>query len=96
MTSKSGHCGNSNFAAASPGSIDANIMVKGDRDIYRDGEKMPARYSDASAALRGFAQSTLASSIVFSAGMNPRLYAYAAEFPISSPTRRPARRKRSC
>ncbi len=66
---------------ALPGSIDANIMVKGDRDIYRDGEKMPARYSDASAALRGFAQSTLTSSIVFSAGTNTRLYAYAAEFP---------------
>lgn len=66
---------------AVPGSIDVNIMAKGDRDIYRDGEKLPPRFSDASAALRGFAQSTLASSIVFSAGMNPRLYGYAAEFP---------------
>jgi hypothetical protein len=66
---------------AVPGSIDVNIMAKGDRDVYRDGEKLPARFSDASAALRGFAQSVLASSIVFSAGMNPRLYGYAAEFP---------------
>ena len=42
---------------AVPGSIDVNIMAKGDRDIYRDGEKLPPRFSDASAALRGFAQS---------------------------------------
>jgi hypothetical protein len=56
-------------------------MAKGDRDLYRDGEKMPARFSDASAALRGFAQSELSSSIVFSAGLNPRLYTYTSEFP---------------
>ncbi|MEN6497357.1 MAG: hypothetical protein ABFD16_23930 [Thermoguttaceae bacterium] len=66
---------------AVPGSIDVNIMVKGDRDIYRNGEKLPAKYSDASAALRGFAESRLHSAIVFSAGMNPRLYSYTAEFP---------------
>ena len=66
---------------ATPGSIDVNIMAKGDRDVYRRGEKLPPRFSDASAALRGFATSELASSIVFSAGMNPRLYGYAAEFP---------------
>jgi hypothetical protein len=66
---------------AVPGSIDVNIMVKGDRDLYRNGEKLPAKYSDASAALRGFAESRLHSAIVFSAGMNPRLYSYTAEFP---------------
>lgn len=66
---------------AVPGSIDVNIMVKGDRDLYRNGEKLPAKYSDASAALRGFAESQLHSAIVFSAGMNPRLYSYTAEFP---------------
>lgn len=65
---------------AVPGSIDVNIMAKGDRDLYRDGQKLPPRFSDASAALRGFAQSELTSSIVFSAGLNPRLYSYAAEF----------------
>lgn len=65
---------------AVPGSIDVNIMSKGDRDLYRNGEKLPAKFSDASAALRGFAESTLASSIVFSAGINPRLYSYVAEF----------------
>lgn len=66
---------------AVPGRIDVNIMVKGDRDAYRHGEKLPAKYSDASAALRGFAESTLRSAMVFSAGMNPRLYNYTAEFP---------------
>jgi len=66
---------------AAPGSIDVNIMSKGDRDVYRDGQKLPSRFSDASAALRGFALSTLNSSVVLSAGMNPRLYSYAAELP---------------
>jgi hypothetical protein len=65
---------------AVPGSIDVNIMSKGDRDIYRNGKKLPAQYSDASAALRGYANSTLTSSIVFSAGMNPRLFSYLANF----------------
>ena len=44
-------------AQAAPGGIDVNIMAKGDRDIYRDGEKLAPQFSDASAALRGFAQS---------------------------------------
>jgi hypothetical protein len=65
---------------AVPGSIDVNIMSKSDRDEYRQGEKLPAKYSIASAALRGYAQSTLRSSIVFSAGFNPRLYSYATDF----------------
>jgi hypothetical protein len=65
---------------AVPGGIDVNIMSKGDRDCYRNGEKMSVIYSDASAALRGFAQSTLRSSMVFSAGFNPRLYGYISEF----------------
>lgn len=65
---------------AVPGSIDVNIMSKGDRDAYRNSEKLPAQFSDASAALRGYALSTLRSSIIFSAGINPRLYGYVAEF----------------
>ncbi|CAN0603433.1 unnamed protein product, partial [Ectocarpus sp. 12 AP-2014] len=36
--------------------------------------------NDAHAALRGFANSKLASSVVLSAGMNPRLYAYIEQF----------------
>ncbi len=62
------------------GRIDVNIMSKGDRDAYVGQEKMPQRYSDALSALRGYAQSDLRSAIVFSAGLNPRLYAYATEF----------------
>ena len=63
-----------------PGTIDVNIMSKGDRDAYRNGEKLSSRFSDASAALRGYAESTVRSSIIFSAGINPRLYGYVAEF----------------
>ena len=65
---------------AVPGSIDVNIMSKVDRDTYRHDEKRSAKFTDASAALRGYAESTLCSSIIFSAGINPRLYSYLAEF----------------
>ena len=65
---------------AVPGSIDVNIMTKLDRDVYWDGKKLPAEFADAMAALRGFANSTLNSSVVFSAGINQRLYTYAATF----------------
>ena len=68
-------------AAVKAGSIDVNIMAKGDREHNRQGVKLPATASDASAALRGYAQSGLRSAIIFSAGMNPRLYSYAASFP---------------
>jgi hypothetical protein len=67
-------------AMAVPGSIDVNIMTKVDRTIYRNGEKLPPEFNDAMSALRGYANSTLRSSIVFSAGMNMRLYGYAARF----------------
>ncbi|MCK4870384.1 MAG: hypothetical protein KAS93_04660 [Gammaproteobacteria bacterium] len=66
--------------AAVPGSIDVNIMTKLDRDNYRDGIKQPLEHSDALAALRGYANSTLNSGIVFSAGFNPRLYGYISQF----------------
>jgi hypothetical protein len=62
------------------GEIDVNIMSKLDRDAFADGEKLPSIYSDAQSALRGFALSDLSSSIVLSAGMNPRLYSYLEEF----------------
>ncbi len=60
-----------------PGSIDVNIMTKTDRDNFdKNGNLLPDG-SDAVSALRGYAKSNLAnSSIVFSAGMNPRLYNY--------------------
>jgi hypothetical protein len=62
------------------GSIDVNIMTKLDREVYRNGEKLPQHYNDAHAALRGFAESDLNSSVVLSAGMNPRLYSYMENF----------------
>lgn len=65
---------------AVPGSVDVNIMTKLDRDVYWNGKQLPAEFADAMAALRGFANSTLNSSVVFSAGINPRLYTYAATF----------------
>ncbi len=65
---------------AVPGSIDVNIMTKLDRVRYRAGRQLPPEFSMAMAALRGFANSSLSSSIVFSAGMNPRLYSYVAQF----------------
>lgn len=63
-----------------PGSIDVNIMTKLDKDNYRNNEKLPNEFNDAHAALRGYAQSNLRSAIVFSAGMNPRLYGYIEKF----------------
>jgi hypothetical protein len=62
------------------GEIDVNIMSKLDRDNFEGGEKLPSIYSDAQSALRGFALSDLSSSLVLSAGMNPRLYSYLEEF----------------
>jgi len=63
-----------------PGSIDVNIMTKLDKENYRDNVKLANEFNDAHAALRGYANSTLCSSIVFSAGMNPRLYGYIEKF----------------
>lgn len=64
------------------GSIDVNVMTKVDKNNYsKDGELLPMEYSDALSALRGFAESTLESSVIFSAGMNPRLYSYLENFP---------------
>jgi len=62
------------------GRTEVNIMTKLDRDNYRGNEKLPPQYTDASAALRGFANSKPAGGIVFSAGLNQRLYSYASEF----------------
>ncbi len=62
------------------GSIDVNIMTKLDKVNYKKGEQMPIEHNDAHAAFRGFANSNLQSSIVFSAGMNNRLYSYIEKF----------------
>ncbi len=62
------------------GSIDVNIMTKVDKENFQDSEPLPVIYNDAHASLRGFANSRLSSSVVLSAGMNPRLYSYLEEF----------------
>ena len=62
------------------GDIDVNIMTKADKANYANGEMLPVAFNDAHASLRGFAESTLSSSVVFSAGMNPRLYSYLEGF----------------
>jgi len=62
------------------GSIDVNIMTKLDAENYSGDEKLPVEFNDAHAALRGFANSKLKSSLVLSAGMNPRLYSYLEKF----------------
>ncbi|MGC6432007.1 MAG: hypothetical protein ACON5F_13260 [Jejuia sp.] len=62
------------------GAIDVNIMTKVDKGNYKNNEKLPTSYNDAHAALRGFANSKLKSSVVLSAGMNPRLYSYMSQF----------------
>ncbi len=64
-----------------PGEIQVNIMAK--VDVLRKGEDgvpLPATYSDAGSALRGFASSRVNGSIVLSAGFNPRLYSYLSDF----------------
>lgn len=62
------------------GNVDVNIMTKVDKHNYKDGVQLPVEYNDAHAALRGFANSNLNSSVVLSAGMNPRLYNYMDQF----------------
>ncbi len=62
------------------GQIDVNIMTKVDKENYFNNLKLPAEYNDAHAALRGFAESDLESSVIFSAGMNPKLYGYIEKF----------------
>ena len=63
-----------------PGEIDVNIMTKLDKDNFVKNEQLPIEFNDAHAALRGFANSNLESSVVLSAGMNPRLYSYFENF----------------
>ena len=62
------------------GSIDVNIMTKVDKENYLKGEKLPLKFNDAHAAIRGFAESDLTSSVILSAGMSPRLYSYMDQF----------------
>lgn len=67
-------------AHLSAGEIDVNIMTKIDKDNFIKNKQLPIEFNDAHASLRGFAKSNLASSVVLSAGMNPRLYSYFEKF----------------
>ncbi len=69
----------------SAGAIDVNIMTKLDKDNFDNNEQLPVIFNDAHAALRGFANSTVNSSLVLSAGMNPRLYSYFENFDVFFP-----------
>ena len=63
------------------GAIDVNIMAKVDKLNYdKDGQYGGDENTDALAALRGFAESDLESSVIISAGMNPRLFSYLEQF----------------
>ncbi|WP_091208539.1 hypothetical protein [Mucilaginibacter gossypiicola] len=63
------------------GAIDVNIMSKVDKmNFDADGNYLGDENTDALAALRGFVNSSLHSSIILSAGMNPRLYSYLETF----------------
>jgi hypothetical protein len=78
-----------------PGSIDVNIMTKLDRANYApDGSQLPQEFNDAHAALRGFAHSDLSSAVVFSAGMNPKLYSYIENFTDFYPSNNQPSKKR--
>ena len=63
------------------GNVDVNIMTKVDKLNHDElGNELPREFSDALSALRGFAQSNLRASVIFSAGMNPALYGYLEKF----------------
>ncbi|PCJ95305.1 MAG: hypothetical protein COA50_08830 [Flavobacteriaceae bacterium] len=78
----------------SMGSIDVNIMTKVDKENYIKKEKLSVEYNDAHAALRGFANSNLCSSMILSAGMNPRLYSYLEQFEDFYPDKNGAIKKK--
>jgi hypothetical protein len=60
-----------------PGNIDVNIMSKVDKANYTANDEYAGDdFTDALAAMRGFEESDLTSSVIISAGLNPRLYAY--------------------
>lgn len=70
-----------------PGAIEVNIMTKVDKDnLDKDGNPVEAG-SDALVALKAYAESELDNSaVVFSAGMNPRLFNYLEDFREFDPT----------
>lgn len=65
-----------------PGRIDVNIMTKVDKNNLDASGAVRENGSDALTALRGYANSSLTdSSVIFSAGLNPRLFNYLESLP---------------
>ncbi len=62
------------------GGIDVNIMTKVDKKNYLNGEELPIQFNDAHAAICGFVNSKLKSSVVLSAGMSPALFNFMQKF----------------
>ncbi len=63
-----------------PGTIGVNIMTKVDGNKDKKGVDRGKHNSEAQSALRGFALSDLSGPLILSAGANPGLFAYLAEF----------------
>ena len=80
---------------AVPGHIDVNVMTKVDRAFKANGEPLPDG-TDALTGLRGFAKSRLDATVVFSAGMNPRLYGSLTAFDDFFPDKKGFIKKRVC
>lgn len=76
------------------GDINVNIMTKLDKVNYFKGEQLPTEYNDAHSTLRGYANSDLKSSVILSAGMNPRLYSYIDQFEDFFPNKKGEIRKK--
>ncbi len=68
-----------------PGKISVNIMSKVDKANFKNGVYLGDDNTDALAALRGFAESTINGSVVISAGLNPKLFSYIASFKVFNP-----------
>jgi hypothetical protein len=79
-----------------PGHIDVNIMTKVDRAFTPTGVPLAPDSTDALAGLRGFGKSKLDATVVFSAGMNPRLYGYLTSFDDFFPDKDGYLKKRVC
>ncbi|MEI8055587.1 MAG: hypothetical protein WCH10_06305 [bacterium] len=82
--------------AVTAGSIDVNIMTKLDCQKYHNGEVLSYEFCDAAAALRGYANSNLSSTIILSAGFNPHLYGYIAKFDDFFPDKNSQIKKKIC
>jgi len=77
------------------GDIDVNIMSKLDKmNFNADNEYTGDEHTDALVALRAFAKSDLESSVILSAGMNPRLYSYLENFSDFFPDERGCLKKK--